>query len=169
MSNIANNAARERMYFMYRNIFPVTFALLPSNMNTDRAKAMMIAIALQESGFIHRRQIGGPALGFVQWEINGVSGVLNHRASRDHAVALCSMLSYSPLPDVVHPAIAHNDVLNFGFARLLLWTDPRPLPQEQETEESWNYYLRNWRPGKPHRHTWDSFYNEAWSVVKDGV
>ncbi len=55
----------------------------------------------------------------------------------------------------VYEAIRYNDNLAVVFARLLLYTDPRPLPSvESEYIESWEYYLRNWRPGKPHHETW---------------
>ena len=34
-------------------------ALLPAAMNTPQARCMLLAIGLQESRFVHRRQIGG--------------------------------------------------------------------------------------------------------------
>ncbi len=37
------------------------------------------------------------------------------------------------------------------FARLLLWTDAKPLPAIGDEQGAWDYYLRNWRPGKPTR------------------
>ena len=37
-------------------------ALLPAAMNTPQARCMLLAIGLQESRFVHRRQIGGPRL-----------------------------------------------------------------------------------------------------------
>ena len=43
-------------------------ALLPAAMNTPQARCMLLAIGLQESRFVHRRQIGGPARGFWQFE-----------------------------------------------------------------------------------------------------
>ena len=42
-------------------------ALLPSAMDTPQAHCMLLAIGLQESRFVHRRQIGGPACGFWQF------------------------------------------------------------------------------------------------------
>ncbi|WP_199533145.1 hypothetical protein [Thiopseudomonas alkaliphila] len=54
-------------------------ALLPARMKSKKAVVMMLAIGLQESRFIHRRQIKGPARGFWQFEKGGgVYGVLNH-------------------------------------------------------------------------------------------
>ena len=43
-------------------------ALLPARMDTPEADCMLLAIGLQESRFVHRRQIGGPARGFWQFE-----------------------------------------------------------------------------------------------------
>ncbi len=70
-------------------------ALLPARMNTPAADCMLLAIGLQESRFVHRRQIGGPARGFWQFEKGtrasrgGVWGVFLHAASRDHLATLC--------------------------------------------------------------------------------
>ncbi|OMG90710.1 hypothetical protein [Achromobacter xylosoxidans] len=38
-----------------------TLALLPAAMDTPAARVMLLAIGLQESRFVRRRQIGGPA------------------------------------------------------------------------------------------------------------
>lgn len=51
--------------------------LLPAKMDTPKARVMMLAIGMQESRFEHRKQIGGPARGFFQFEeAGGVRGVL---------------------------------------------------------------------------------------------
>ncbi len=70
-------------------------ALLPARMDTSEARCMLLAIGLQESRFVHRRQIGGPARGFWQFERGtpasrgGVWGVFLHAASRDWLAELC--------------------------------------------------------------------------------
>jgi len=46
-------------------------------------------------------------------------------------------------------------------ARLLLWQDKAALPAIGAKEHAWDYYLRNWRPGMPHRSAWDGNYNQA--------
>jgi len=51
-------------------------------------------------------------------------------------------------------ALETDDVFACGVARLLLWTDPRKLPAADDEDGAWEYYLRNWRPGKPHRDRW---------------
>ena len=54
-------------------------ALLPKQMSSPAAIAMLLTIGLQESKFIYRRQVGGPARGFYQFEqMGGVAGVLHH-------------------------------------------------------------------------------------------
>ena len=46
-----------------------------------------------------------------------------------------------------------------------LWTDPAPLPAVGEIQQAWALYLRTWRPGKPHRQTWDALYAQAMEEV----
>ena len=45
--------------------------LLPPKFDTPEARVMMLAIGMQESRFLHRKQIGGPARGFFQFEEGG--------------------------------------------------------------------------------------------------
>lgn len=137
-------------------------AMLPDSMNSAKARVMMLAIGLQESRFELRRQVGGPARGFWQFERDGgVVGVLEHRASKDHAAALCAARGVKADKDAVYPALENDDVLAAGFARLLLWTDPRALPVVGDSGAAWDCYLRNWRPGKPHPNTWGKLYDQA--------
>jgi hypothetical protein len=140
-------------------------ALLPSNMDTPAARAMLIAIALQETKLLHRRQIRGPARGFYQFELNGIKGVLEHRATGALAKSLAERLRYPPDVRVIYEALEHNDVLATAFARLLLWTVADPLPGRMQDAEGWRQYLWAWRPGKPHEHTWAGHYEEAWRFV----
>lgn len=141
-------------------------ALLPARMNSPQALVMLLAIGLQESRFRHRRQIGGPARGFWQFERGGgVAGVLRHSASRQYAVAVCDARGVSPVAEQVYQRLEHDDVLAAAFARLLLWTDPKALPAVDDAEAAWQLYLRTWRPGKPHRHTWDLLHEQAAHAV----
>ena len=128
---------------------------------SPQAETMLIAIAWQESRLEHRVQMGGgPARGFWQFEREGgVRGVLRHHSSKLRAIEACSDLVVEPTKEAVHTAIAQNDLLACIFARLLLFTDPYPLPTKEA--EAWNYYERNWRPGKPHPENW----GESWDVA----
>lgn len=137
-------------------------SILPSSMDSKESRVMLAAIGLQESRFLHRKQIGGPARGYWQFERGGgVHGVLNHRSSKPHAIVLCHARGVKPANQDVYQTLASDDILAAGFARLLLWTDPNPLPAIGDAAPAWDYYIRNWRPGKPHRHTWDALYAEA--------
>lgn len=142
------------------------YALLPTRMRSQEATLMLLAIGLQESRFLHRRQIGGPARGYLQFERDGgVRGVLMHPASRPHALAVCAARGVRPVAADVYAALEHDDVLAAGFARLLLYSDPAPLPALGDEAGAWAYYLRNWRPGKPHPQTWPKLYQNALSFV----
>lgn len=135
---------------------------LPAKMNTREARVMMLAIGMQESRFIHRYQVvqgkpgvRGPARGFWQMERGGGAyGVLKHEASRDFAHAACHHAGVTPTAEAAWLAMETNDFLAATFARLLLWTDPRPMPKVGEVGKAWECYIRNWRPGKPHLQTW---------------
>lgn len=144
-------------------------ALLPARMNSPQAEAMLLAIGLQESGFIHRRQIGGPARGFWQFELGGVRGVLQHPLSRPPALAVCKVRNVEPAEAVVYAVLEHDDTLAAAFARLLLWTDPAPLPAVGEVGAAWDLYVRTWRPGKPHRDRWDGCYARAMDALKEAA
>lgn len=141
-------------------------ALLPARMSSPQVEVMLLAIGLQESRFKHRRQIGGPARGFWQFELGGgVAGVLRHPSSREHALSVCRARGVEPVAEEVYRRLEHDDVLAAAFARLLLWTDPKPLPALGEVTKAWDLYLRTWRPGKPHRQTWDALYGQALEEV----
>lgn len=133
----------------------------------DRARVMLLAIAGQESDAQYRRQHGGgPARGLWQFErMGGVAGVLSHRASARLAAALCEWRGVDPSATAVHAALERDDVLAAGFARLLLWTDAKPLPSVEAEDAGWAYYLRNWRPGKPHPERWP----ENWRLAREAV
>ena len=126
------------------------------------AKQFMAAIAYQESNFEHRHQIGGPAHGFWQFEMNGgVVGVMKHHASNAEAVRVCKHYKVLFERKDIYDALEHNDELAACFARLLLWTDPKAIPTD--IESAWEYYIRAWRPGKPHIRRWPF----AWKKAKE--
>lgn len=131
----------------------------------DRARVLMMAIAGQESAWQYRRQIGGPARGFWQFEKGGgLDGVA--RTSPAAMKALCDwcLVPYDNMA-VVFEALAWHDVMAAGLARLLLWADPAPLPAVGEVQAGWDYYERNWRPGAPHPEVWPGRYGTAMGQV----
>jgi hypothetical protein len=148
-----------------RTVVPAAMAFLPAKMDTREARAMLVAIGLQESRLTYRAQIGGPARGLHQFETGGVSGVLKHAAVRALASQVAAQLGYPATVDGLHPQFETDDILDCCFARLLLYVDPRPMPGPAMYEMSWSVYIFGWRPGKPHRQTWDAFYDQAWAAV----
>ena len=150
--------------------FPAAFGLLPGSMASPEARAMLLAIGLQESGFRYRRQLpNGPARGFWQFEMSGgVAEILTTPATKPIIEPIVAMFRFVPSPAACHEAIQNHDVLAACFARLLLWVDPRPMPSALEAEKGWQIYLRNWRPGKPHPATWAGNFDRAWQVVRGG-
>lgn len=142
-------------------------ALLPSAMDTPQARVMLLAIGLQESRFVHRRQIGGPARGFWQFEKGGgVRGVLTHASTREQAQLVSKARGVPATADAVYDALDKDDVLAAAFARLLLWSDPKALPALGDADAAWALYLRTWRPGKPHPQTWPDLYRQAVAEVQ---
>lgn len=154
-------------FFHDRALVPA-MRMLPSKLDTIEARAMVVAICLQESRLEHRAQIGGPARSYAQFELaGGVMGVLNHRASRPHIQAVLAALDYDPASDApaCFRAIEHNDILAAAFARLLLWTLPDSLPDRNASAIGWSVYTKAWRPGKPRRETWDTCFARAWVAI----
>lgn len=134
----------------------------------DRARLLSLAIAGQESAWQYRVQIGGPARSFWQFEKGGgVVGVLTHPASRDKIKAICAELGVPCDATTVYHDMADNDILAACMARLLLYTDPAPLPALGAVDQAWEYYERNWRPGAPHPEVWPGRYGTAMGLVKN--
>lgn len=142
-------------------------ALLPQKMNGCRAMTMLIAIGLQESGFLTRRQYGdGPARGFWQFEEGGgVKGVMTHPNTTSYAAAICSLRGVPFERTKVWAALETDDILAVVFARLLLWSDPLPLPAISEPDAAWRLYARVWRPGRPHPEKWAECHSQALGVL----
>lgn len=157
--------------------------LIDRRLDSPAARAMLVCVALQESGLTARRQIldagrpwwqsrPGPARGLWQFERQGgVYGVIvrNSTAKAITHPALKELLyPYDDYPNdvsLVFDAIVHNDVLAAVLARALLYTVPHPLPGRMDADVGWGQYLSAWRPGKPHKSTWADNYRRAWAAV----
>jgi hypothetical protein len=147
-------------------IIPGAYSLLPPEMNSKLATRELLAIAIQESKAEYRYQIGGPALGFWQFEKIGVKGVLFHTATRVEAFKVVSQLNYKTVNEYqVHKLLENNDILAACFARLYLWQHKDPLPTTEA--EGWNQYVETWRPGKPHLRTWPAAWAMATNILED--
>lgn len=150
-------------------ILTPALSLLPTKMDSKLARVMLLAIGLQESRFQYRRQIlngGGKGAAASFWQMErggGVRGVLTHAASKDLARQVCAARGVAPTEIAIWQAIEHDDILGACFARLLLWTDPKSIPDN--ADDAWSLYLRVWRPGKPKPDTWHDFYRQAQKTI----
>jgi len=151
--------------FPYPIIYEATMKLLPERMGSAESKAMLMAIGMQESKFEHRKQINGPAMGFWQFELTGIQGVLRHQQSRDPIRKVLKAMGYSDVAMTSYHAIEHNDILACAYARCLLWTVAGKLPGPSDHKVAWDQYLFAWRPGKPHSRTWRTYFDLSWSMV----
>ena len=149
--------------------------LMGPNFATREAVIMLTAIGLQESRLAERAQIvvkangvngKGPARGLWQFEKGsvesrgGVTGVFMHqgvaRLSNLETAMQHFGLDPSWTPARIWAELETNDRAACFVARLLLYTDPARLTLN--ADEMWSVYLRTWRPGKPHRETWDRLF-----------
>jgi len=136
-------------------------------MVNDQARVALMAIAGQESNWSARTQANdGPARGYWQFEPAGVAGVATHPATMGLLASVLSTLDLAGISP--YAAIQFNDMLACSIARLLLWSDPAALPAVEDAEGCWNYYVRNWKPGKPDQTRWGPAYTTACSTVSGG-
>lgn len=141
---------------------------LPDKLNTKDAAVLVLAIGIQESALRNRTQRNGPARGYHQFEQGGgIQGVLTHQASSPLARQLLIDLDYPTLTTIpeAYEAVAHNDILDAGFARLLIYTLPQPLPDRADEKESWAQYLLTWRPGLQRPALWHQAHATALATV----
>lgn len=128
------------------------------------AAVLTMAIAGQEGAWRYRRQNGGPARSY--WQFEKMGGVIElFQKTPKQLTKLCDYLDIPfVLPDVFE-AMAWNDTLGCAMGRLLLWQDPRALPEIGSKDAAWAYYLRNWRPGAPHPDAWSVNYDTTVAAV----
>lgn len=138
--------------------------------DTLDARRFLLAIALQESGLVHRRQVtaggteSGPAVSFWQFEQGGgCKGVLTHYRVAPTMRTLCADFNVQPTPAGLWEAMRYQDIVAAIAARLLLYTLPSKLATTAEA--GWAQYLAAWRPGKPHPQTWASNWEQATTTV----
>lgn len=137
-------------------------------MGGAEAEVMLLAIAGQESNLEHRFQLGGPARGYWQFERGGgLAGVISHKATAAMMHNVLVDLGIGTNYEAAWAALPYSELLQVAAARCLLWTDPRPLPEPGDEAGAWSYYIRNWRPGKPHSDAWATHYNAALKAVRD--
>jgi hypothetical protein len=132
-----------------------------------QAEVMLLAIAGQESNLEHRFQVHGPARGYWQFERGGgLAGVMSHNATRAIMRDALDALGIPTFSENAWAALPYSELLQVTAARCLLYTDPAPLPEVGDEQLAWAYYLRNWRPGKPHGDAWANHYRAALQAVR---
>lgn len=138
--------------------------------SSPQAMRFLLAIALQESGLAHRRQVGmggvenGPAASFWQFEQGGgCKGVLTHPSALPKMKAICEAYNIEPTPAALWEAMRYQDVVAAAAARLLIFTLPQSLPMIADA--GWQQYVAAWRPGKPRPAEWADNWALASSTV----
>lgn len=129
---------------------------IPSSVSAAR---FLLAIALQESGLAHRRQVvaggaeAGPAASWWQFEQGGgCKGVLTHPSAAPRMLKVCEAYGVQPTPAALWEAMRFQDIVAAAAARLLIYTLPSALPETADA--GWSQYVSAWRPGKPKPDTW---------------
>lgn len=140
---------------------------IPSNI---RAARFMLAIALQETNLAHRRQVvagggeTGPASSFWQFEKGGgCLGVLSHPSTALKMTSICNSFNVKADTASLWEAMRYQDIVAASAARLLIYSLPRSLPENED--EGWSQYISAWRPGKPHPEKWAN----CWKIAGETV
>lgn len=141
-------------------------------LSSPQATTLLLVIAKVESNCEWTAQrlkedIKGPARGLWQFERTGIKGILTHPNSRHRLINILDKMSinttqaFELLVTQIWNELEKDDIFACKVARLLLWTDPRRLPLINDYDRSYDYYIRNWRPGKPiNRRHWNDLYRE---------
>jgi hypothetical protein len=133
-------------------------AVVPTIGVSDEARLETLAIAGQESDWSARRQGGGgPAR-------SGAGEVIAKCPNELRAVCTALVIPFDLA--TIFDLMAWNDTLACCMARLLLWQDPAPLPRFGHEQPAWEYYRRNWRPGRPRPEKWPDCYALAAAAVE---
>jgi len=163
--------------FLLKTAIIPALSLVNPKLDTPAARALLICIALQETGLRARRQMleardhwwesrPGKGHGFWQFERDGATrGVMRHAAASAIVLPVIDALLYPRDPYAVHEALIHNDVLACVLARALLYSTPDAMPGPGEHYRAWAIYIKAWRPGKPHPEPWENHYRTAWAAV----
>lgn len=145
--------------------------LLPPVMDSISARIQLCATAVQESRIEVRKQIKGPAVSFYQFEKIGIQDVLERATSAQHAKKICDVFDVAPEVNAIYALMQkpEGDILASAFARLNYWNDRAPLPSHTapvsvREAAAWAYYIKVWRPGKPHLSSWPMAYWRAYGA-----
>jgi len=125
------------------------------------AECILLAIGLQESAFLTRRQDHGPAHGFWQFETEAVKDFVDNGEERLQQAVINTGLRLVSAELYTGITTADGDQAACIMARDLIFRDPAALPNIGDLNHAWHYYIRNWRPGKPSFNRWEHSYARA--------
>lgn len=146
----------------HNEIWKPAMNLLPEKMRTKKGDVIGLTIGLQESALVYRQQIKGPARGLWQFEKGGgMRGVLTHPMTAGYAKEIQQERGHGVGVNAAFDALDKDDIFAAAMARLLMWSDPFSLPEIDQSQRAWNFYLRTWRPGKPKPDKWTSYHTEV--------
>lgn len=127
----------------------------------DEGRLALLAFAGQETIWQNIQQHGGgPGRGPWQFEPPTCGLVLNNPASKIMAHRLCGTVGIAATQGAVYDRLLDRRISPF-MARLDTWCDPRALPTYGDQQATWEMYMREWRPGRPHPAFWSRFYQAA--------
>ncbi len=147
------------------------FSFLPPKMASQNSIILLGATAIQESNLEHRKQVGGPAVSFWQFEKIGIKEVLINAATKALAADACKLHGVPADVNSVYEFFKtpQGDILAAIFARLNYWTNRNALPNFNRPNSEtlyWEYYKSTWRPGKPHLHRWPRSFWRAYGAFE---
>jgi len=134
---------------------------LPEEMRAEQAAFLLTVVAGVESARTARYQIKGTAHSFFQFERIGVAGLMGQPVTSLTLRDACLTFVVPYDAQTIYDVITWCDALATICARLLLWADPKPIPEIGDVEESWVPYQPCWRPGKLDRVRGDRVYAET--------
>lgn len=125
--------------------------------NRQAARQFLLAAAIQETNLQFRAQMlhgtnngAGPARGWWQFEQGTIGLLMRHVVTGPRLKLLCDAAWVRFEADDIWRAIEGHDFLAVSVARLLLLSDPHPIPTSEVA--AWTCYSdRLWRPGAWHR------------------
>jgi len=126
---------------------------------------MLVAIAMQESALITRKQVGGSAISPYQFEKIGIDNVFTHAETGRLVTGAAKELAI-PVDENFYDAVKWNDAIATVIARLILWLDPAPLPALGKEVDARAYYERTWRPGIKSSIRWTTSYGTAVACIR---
>jgi len=166
----------------FRTIVQPTLAMMEAHPAiripvTPKGNVLVMTCAGQESLWKSRRQIrigqyhpqSVGARSYWQMESTWGGPVAINDVIQDtprQLFAICEDLEIPTDELSLYEACAWNDTLACALARLLLWSDPAPLPEVGDKQGSWDYYRRNWKPGVPHPSTWSARYDASLAAMQ---